>query len=225
MHEATENAIKKLANGLDMSKSPYAPGPSPHITTGKPPIRLLLSNLPVQQLHAQLLEHPELWDEHKARTEQYAHSNIQDIWLRYNDIKNFDGDLAKFNEEHESVWYPAFDKLPAAADLIFNTMRFVYGERLGGVLITKVPAKGSVKPHIDLGWHARKYQKFAIQISANDEQAFCFYDMALVTAPGDVYTFDNHQLHWVENDSDEDRITMIVCIESALDWLEDPQGD
>ncbi len=208
-----------------IQKSPYGPGPTPHITTPKPPIRLLLSNIPVADLREQLLANPQLWNEHKARTVQYAHSDVSDIWLRYNDIKNFDGDLAKFNEQHESVWYPSFDLLPASVPIIFNVMRFVMGERLGGVLITKVPAHGRVAPHLDLGWHAKKYQKFAVQISANDQQAFCFDEMQLITAPGDVYTFDNQKLHWVENDSDEDRITMIICIESALDWLDDPEGD
>jgi quercetin dioxygenase-like cupin family protein len=191
----------------------------------RPPIKLLRARLPVQQLHAELLAHPELWNQHKARTEQYAHSAISDIWLRYNDLANFKGDLESFNAEHESVWYPSFDLLPASVPIIFNTMRFVMGERLGGVLITKVPPGGRVEPHSDHGWHATKYQKFAVQIAATDEQAFCFDEMQLITAPGDMYTFDNQKLHWVENDSDEDRITMIICIESSLDWLEDPEGE
>lgn len=224
MHESTATAIENLGNGLP-AKNAYARNSSPHITTPKQPIRLLLSHLPVQQLHAQLLEHPELWNQHQARTEQYAHAGVSDIWLRYNDLANFKGDLATFNEEHESTWYPSFDLLPAATEIVFNTMRFVFGERLGGVLITKVPPKGRVAPHLDLGWHAKKYQKFAVQICANDEQAFCFDEMQLITAPGDLYTFDNQKLHWVENDSDEDRITMIICIESSLDWLDDPEGE
>jgi hypothetical protein len=224
MHESTTTAIENLGKDLP-GKNPYANGKTPHITTPKPPIRLLLSHIPVQKLHAQLLEHPELWNQNQARTEQYAHAGVSDIWLRYNDLANFKGDLAAFNEEHESVWYPSFDVLTEAAPIIFNTMRFIFAERLGGVLITKVPAGGRVAPHLDLGWHAKKYQKFAVQITANDEQAFCFDEMQLITAPGDIYTFNNQELHWVENDSDEDRITMIICAQSSLDWLEDPEGE
>lgn len=223
MHDTT-TAIANLTEGLP-AKNPYANGKTPHVTTPKPPIRLLLSRLPVQQLHAQLLEHPELWNEHQARTTQYAHAGVSDIWLRYNDLANFKGDLASFNDEHESVWYPSFEKLTAAAEIVFNVMRFVFAERLGGVLITKIPAGGRVAPHMDLGWHAKKYQKFAVQITANDEQAFCFDEMQLITAPGDLYTFNNQQIHWVENDSDEDRITMIICAQSSLDWLDDPEGE
>jgi hypothetical protein len=224
MHESTAAAIENLGKDLP-AKNGFRNPPSPHITKPKPPIRLLLSHIPVQQLHAELLAHPELWNQHQARTEQYAHAGVSDIWLRYNDLANFKGDLASFNEAHESVWYPSFDLVPAAVPIIFNVMRFVMGERLGGVLLTKIPPGGRVAPHLDLGWHARKYQKFAVQIAANDQQAFCFDEMQLITAPGDVYTFNNQQLHWVENDSDEDRITMIICIESALDWLDDPEGE
>lgn len=191
-----------------------------------PPIKLIACGLDVHALHAELLEHPELWDAHKQRTQMYAHSNVQDIWLRYNDIKNFDGDMAKFNDPHESVWYQEpFDALPSSAPIIFNTMRYVFGERLGGVLITKIPPGGEVKPHIDRGWHAEYYQKFAVQISADDDQVFCFEETELVTAPGDLFTFDNQRKHWVQNASKTtDRITMIICVKSSLNWLED-EGD
>ncbi len=86
------------------------------------------------------------------------------------------------------------------------------GAELGGVLITKVPAGGSVLPHIDRGWHATYYDKFAVQLASNEEQYFWFEDCELVTQPGDVYNFRNDIPHAVYNPSDEDRITMICCI-------------
>ena len=46
----------------------------------------------------------------------------------------------------------------------------------------------------------------------NREQAFHFDDAELRPLPGDIYTFDNARRHWVTNDSDEDRITLIVCV-------------
>lgn len=187
-----------------------------------PPIRLIASNIDVSGLHKELLEHPELWDQHKQRTQMYAHSNVQDIWLRYNDFKNFDGDMAKFNEQHDSTWYHAIDSVPSAPEIIFNVMRFILGERLGGVLITKIPPGESVKPHLDRGWHAEYYQKFAVQISADEDQVFCFDETELVTMPGDLFTFDNQRRHWVTNASKTtDRITMIVCALSSQNWLDE----
>jgi aspartyl/asparaginyl beta-hydroxylase (cupin superfamily) len=91
-------------------------------------------------------------------------------------------------------------------------MRKVGGKQLGGVLITRIPSGGEVQPHVDHGWHAGHYEKFAVQLRGNQEQAFCFEDAELRPEPGDLYTFDNARLHWVTNDSDSERITLIVCI-------------
>lgn len=179
-------------------------------------IRLIGKKLPVQELHAELIsmKNADLWNAHRTRTRQYAHSRVDDIWVRYNAWENFDPEkgLAEFNKEHDSVWYPAWKRLPALRPIIFEVMRFVDGERLGGVLITRIPPGSQVHPHRDLGWHAGYYDKFAVQVAAHEKQAFHFEGEELVTEPGDLFTFDNSKTHWVTNDSDIDRITLIICI-------------
>jgi hypothetical protein len=42
------------------------------------------------------------------RTTAYEtpHLAVSDIWVRYNDWSNFNGDIQAFNAEHESSWYP-----------------------------------------------------------------------------------------------------------------------
>lgn len=178
------------------------------------PIRLLASGLDVGEAVRQLESQPDIWNTHKLRTELYGtpHKSVSDIWVRYNAWENFDGDIAAFNGPHESVWYPVADRIPAVKVLIEQVCRVVGCESLGGVLITKIPPGGEVKPHIDAGWHAGHYEKFAVQLKGNDRQAFCFETARLSPQPGDLYTFDNSQLHWVTNDSEEDRITLIICI-------------
>jgi quercetin dioxygenase-like cupin family protein len=93
-----------------------------------------------------------------------------------------------------------------------KVFRRVHGKRLGGVLITRIPPGGEVKPHKDTGWHAGFYEKFAVQVASNEGQAFCFESDELRPMPGDLYTFQNHVLHWVTNPTPEERITMIVCV-------------
>lgn len=112
------------------------------------------------------------------------------------------------------MWYPGSAKLPAVRKTVYDVMRAVEGDMLGGVLITKIPPGGRVEPHIDGGWHAGFYGKYAVQIKGNQDQAFCFEEAELRAEPGDLYTFDNSRLHWVTNDSDMDRITLIICIRS-----------
>jgi uncharacterized cupin superfamily protein len=95
---------------------------------------------------------------------------------------------------------------------VFPLMTHFRGERLGGVLITQIPPGHSCKPHADDGWHARHFEKFAIQIESGPGQYFCFEGERLETKPGDLFTFDNAHTHWVTNDTPHNRITLIACI-------------
>lgn len=120
--------------------------------------------------------------------------------------------MPKFNAPHISVWYPVIDKIPRVKALCEWLMDTLEGHRLGGVLITKVPAHKQVYPHADVGWHAGYYKKVGMQLAGNEDQAFCFDDGELSAMPGECYWFDNHVKHAVRNDSDEDRITLIVTL-------------
>lgn len=183
-------------------------------------LRALRSNLLVGMIRGQLDTHPELWNQHSLRTTgpaAYAHGGVSDIWVRYRDFAEWDpsdpdGVWPFVSEAHESVWYPAANVLTALKTTIFDLCREYEVERLGGVLITKIPAGGQVAPHIDRGWHATYYEKLALQIAGNVDQAFCFDDGAFRCGSGTLYTFDNSKRHWVLNESREDRITAIICV-------------
>lgn len=172
------------------------------------PIAKLPIRFDVGPMQAALAAHPELWDQNTQRTaaEDSPHYGLSDIWARF-------ADPATMREDgsHDSVWYEPARLLPVR-EIVFPLMAAVRGTRLGGVLITRIKPGQVCKPHTDPGWHARYYQKFAVQIEAAPEQAFHFHGHSLVTEPGDVFWFDNSHEHWVTNDSQRDRITMIVCI-------------
>jgi hypothetical protein len=175
---------------------------------GYVPIKLLARGLAVEPLRAALAENPQLWNERTERTapEDSPHHGLDDIWPRFADPATMQADGS-----HDSVWYTPAQVLPVA-DLVFPIMAAVRGERLGGVLITRIRPGHCCRPHEDPGWHARYYDKFAVQIEADPSQSFHFDGHELVTAPGDLFWFDNSFTHWVTNDGDKDRITMIVCI-------------
>lgn len=170
-------------------------------------IALLAEGLNVQPLVDALEANPQFWNLFTGRTENEAspHHELDDIYVRY----------VQFGEnpavKHDAVWYPCAEVLPVKT-LIYPLMTAFQGDILGGVLITRIPPGCSCKPHIDEGWHAQFYEKFAIQLKANDKQEFHVEDEVLVTKPGDVFTFENSFTHWVTNDSDEERITLIACL-------------
>lgn len=175
----------------------------------------LLRRISVAEAAAEIDAHPELWDQHKLRTESYdsPHGKVSDIWVRYNAFENFDpANPAAFNEPHESEWYATSDCLPSVKHMVLDTMRLFACTRLGGVLITRIPPGGKVLPHIDRGWHAEYYEKIAISLKAAPGQKFCFEDGEYESAPGDVFAFDNSYCHWVNNDSNSDRVTLIICV-------------
>lgn len=177
------------------------------------PIRSLGVRLEVGPLLQEISENPDVWNRHTARLHG-VHREVSDIWVRYNAWENCT--KPGFNEPHESVWYPVVSQIPSVKGIAFDVMRLVEGERLGGILITKVPAGGEVKPHKDGGWHAQYYEKFAVQLASTPDQAFCFEDARLSAEVGELYTFDNSQVHWVENPSTQDRMTLIICIRRSV---------
>ena len=159
-----------------------------------------------------LQAHPELWNQHTTRTEspESPHFGLDDIWARFGDPAR-----ASDGSPHDSFWYPAADVL-GIKEFCLDLMRAVDGVELGGVLITRIPPGKECKPHTDPGWHARRYQKFGVQITSSPGQKFCFEGEELETRPGDVFWFDNQFSHWVTNPTPYERVTMIVCIRKEV---------
>jgi hypothetical protein len=171
-------------------------------------IELLERGIDVGGLQSALAAHPDLWNQHQARTADPAspHHGLDDIWLRF-------APQARLTDgPPQSQWYPSAYALRAAIPAVEAIFERYGGQALGGVLMTRIPAGRSCRPHIDQGWHARAYEKFALQIHAAPGQRFCFEGETLETAPGDLFWFDNQYLHWVENPTAQDRVTMIICL-------------
>lgn len=154
------------------------------------------------------------WNRYRERTEQYGtpHDGVSDVWVRYNAWRLYTGDWAAFNGPHVSEWYPVVAEVPAVWSLVRKAARRVGATELGGVLVTRIPPGGEVKPHVDGGWHAEHYRKFAVQLKSAPGQGFCFDDARLDAEPGDLYGFDNSRRHWVVNPTEHERMTLIVCV-------------
>ena len=178
----------------------------------------------VSGLRAALDAHPELWDKHSIRKTAPGspHGGMSDIWVRYNDETPFKetGNYSRFNDVHVPVWYEAWtdcdDVRAALRPIIFELMRSVQGEMLGGVLITRIPTGEGIDPHVDHGWHVEYYDKFYVSIESAPGAEFWCGDEMINPAVGDVYRFDNRLEHWVANESGRDRITLIVCIRTDM---------
>lgn len=143
------------------------------------------------------------------------HYEMDDIWVRYGDVSALveSGDYSSIADEHDSIW---LKDMPAVRRVCFDIMAMVDGERLGGVLITRLQPGGEIKPHTDSGWHASYYRKYYVPIKNEIGSVFGFECGAIKAVAGEVWEFDNSVPHWVNNYSDSERIAMIVCIKGNL---------
>jgi hypothetical protein len=189
-----------------------------YAVANQPGIRKLTFTMPVASLVSEIHAHPELWNDFDLRTNhpQSPHRELSDIFVRYNARENFTGDRQAFNGPHVPVWWPAADLLPSARKIAMQLMRELNGDELGMVLITKIPAHTQCYPHTDNGHHAGRYDKYAVQLASAERQFFEVDGVRLSAKPGEVYFFDNSRLHRVVNDSDEDRMSLIVCIRNRF---------
>lgn len=180
--------------------------------------KILSGVVVVEPLMQQIEENPDLWDRDTLRTSFYPnspHREVSDIWLRYRSMDEFDPERPElFAGPHKSVWYPAETILTCAWGLIEPICKIVDCEELGGVLITKIPPGKQVYPHNDGGpWHPEYYaSKYLLLLKSAPGQVFSFEDEAHEGETGDLFIFDNRHTHWVVNNSDVDRVSLILAI-------------
>lgn len=180
------------------------------------PINKLTINFDTQNLKS-WLEECDLFGYYHQRTSipNSPHAEAVDIWARYKDpTENLkSNDWSSFAAKHESVW---LQKVPYVKSIAKRLMKHLNGSILGGILITKIPPRGRILPHTDSGWHASFYDKYYIPIKNSSGAKFCFNGINLDPNEGEVYAFRNDVPHWVINSSNEDRISMIICIKQSI---------
>ena len=170
------------------------------------------SDLDISLARKEIENNADLFGEFNARKDASpVMAQMDDIWLRYGDIVEVTktGDYSKIANEHDSIW---LKDLPECKKICFEVMKLVNGERLGGVLITRLPVGAEILTHTDAGWHADYYDKYYVPLENEKGSVFGFDEGDIEPDLGDVWAFDNSYNHWVKNNSNKERIAMIVCI-------------
>lgn len=173
----------------------------------------LAEGIDVSELAAELTAKPHLWNQRRERTfEASPHHGVDDIWIRYRALHELT-EPAKYLEPHFAEFYPAWRELPSLHPIIFNLMAKVRATYLGGILITRIPPGGQVKPHHDRGsWHAETMNcKMYVPIEANPDCVNHCEDEQVVMRPGECWSFNNLVVHSVENRGKTPRVTAIIC--------------
>jgi len=174
---------------------------------------LILDNVDFTDLNEELTESKHLFGILPLRTayEGSAHREVVDILLRGPLIKE-DSSLEELQNAMQCYNYTFMDAFPKLYISILDLMRFVVGEQLGRVIVTKLPPGGKITPHADEGEAAEKYDRFHIVLKGESGDTMICDGEEQEMRTGQVWWFDNNKTHSVENRSDQDRIHVIVDI-------------
>lgn len=182
----------------------------------------LLPSVDPTKLLMKIKQNPDLWKEDTFLRDypQGPFGEIESIMLRFPEKRVFEQEeeLEKYKQglsqfdQHESIDYPAYSILSEARPLVMGLMAYVGGERLGRVMINKIASGGRIYPHADTPEHTDYYTRFHIVLQSS---AGCFIragDEQLEMRTGQVFWFNNKLEHEVVNNSDTDRISMVIDI-------------
>jgi hypothetical protein len=164
----------------------------------------------VSIVHA-LHSRPELWNRNSLRRDTAELAECDDIWLRFPSADGIKQGLGEF----ECVNYPAMAELPAVRSIIFGLMRQIEGERLGPVMISRLPPGGRIYPHDDGAAHTAYYKRYFLTLHAKPGCIFRAGEEAIEPKVGELYWFDNSVEHEVINNSADDRMSLIIDVRSC----------
>lgn len=157
-----------------------------------------------------------LWNINNLRTthSQSPHKQVDDIWIRFNKL---DGSLQKAVEDKETYWYPASGVLPCT-HYMYPLMEVVHGDRFGRCVITRMAPGVSIDSHKDMGAPVGYYQRFHLALQNAEGAVFKCDDEEFCPKTGDLFIVANHKEHSVVNNSELERITMIIDVHTP--WFE-----
>ncbi|KAF1065284.1 aspartyl beta-hydroxylase [Burkholderia gladioli] len=186
----------------------------------------LASGIDTMPLMASISRQPELWqaDTYLRNYPQGPFGDTETIMLRFPKQVELasDDDLAAYKEnrlpgydQHESIFYPAWSTLPEAHAHVFALMGAVRGVRLGRVMINKIRPGGRIYAHRDTPEHTARWRRHHLVLNGRPGAVIRAGDEQLQMLTGALFWFDNREEHEVINNSDDDRISMVIDIQTC----------
>lgn len=169
----------------------------------------LASTANISPLLVSIESQPDLWNQNTLRTSHpdTPHKDVDDIWLWFNELKD---DVASTIDDVQTHPYPAWWALPQARAIVFDLMRLVEATQLGRCVISRLPPGKKILPHVDQGSPATFYQRFQICLQSAPGCNFTIEDEQVCFKPGEIWLINNKAEHSVVNNSNLDRISMVV---------------
>jgi hypothetical protein len=117
-------------------------------------------------------------------------------------------DGRKRRDVHESRWTSGSQRFPLARDLLHEIAE-IQDAILGRAKIVCLPAGRRVYPHIDRGEYYAVRDRYHLVLRSSLGSWLRAGEEEVRMREGELWWFDNKQVHEAFNDGDEDRIHMI----------------
>lgn len=147
--------------------------------------------------------------------------DVDTIMLRFPEKipYEFESDQKRFEylsgiDQMECSDQTAMDFLPESRPIIFGLMARVQGERLGRVMINRLPPGASIPAHSDVDPINKYYDRFHCVLQSNPLVSFMCGDELFPMQSGEIFWFENALEHSVQNNGNEDRISLIIDVKS-----------
>jgi hypothetical protein len=184
------------------------------------------TNIDTTPLMAAISRQPELWSEdtYLRHYPQGPFGEVESIMLRFPhqvkvkddaELEAYKANCLPGHDQHESVFYPPWHKLPEAHAHVFALMSVVRGVRLGRVMINKVSPGGRIFAHQDTPEHTSRWRRHHLVLHGRPGAVIRAGSEQISMLTGMLFWFDNREEHEVFNNSDDDRISMVIDIQTC----------
>lgn len=177
-------------------------------------------DVPVMPLLHQVVRNPHLWNQNNFRTTfpNTPHVDVDDIWLRFSDPEKC-VTTTKVIGDDKPVWYPAAQTLSEAKPLIRWLMHHVNAYELGRVLISRVKPGGRILPHRDNDGEyvlTPDIARYHVALQGLPGSLYMCGEEGeretVTMRTGEVWWFNAHAEHSIVNNSEDDRIHLLVDV-------------
>lgn len=111
---------------------------------------------------------------------------------------------------HECPWRPEVNELPEARAHIMGLVTALGATRLGRCMINRIVPGGRIFPHADSKWHAEYWDRYHLVLQSHPGNTFRCGDETIWMREGEIWWFQNALEHEVINNSDADRIHLVM---------------
>jgi len=187
---------------------------APSVVPGNAPygnFERITEGVDVREMCCEVLAQPEMWLISTTRQDQIAvQRETESIFLRSADHDR--GKLKAREDIHESKLTPQAASYPSITRWVDGFAKN-QGKRVARMLLAKLRPHGRVYPHIDTGEYYRARDRYHLVLISESGSAMLCGDERAVMQEGEVWWFDNKQVHEASNLSGDDRVHLIFDLE------------